>query len=305
MKKVLVTGASGFIGRHSLEPLSRRGYDIHAISSRDPLRGYDNVHWHRADLLRAGDRTRIIAQVRPSHLLHLAWFATPGKFWTAPENQDWIAATLHLVQEFRRMGGRRVVAAGSCAEYEWGGDEPLTEEVTPLRPATIYGAAKHAARLALDAVAAQTNLSTAWGRVFFVYGPHESRERLVPSVILSLLRGEIARCTHGQQVRDFLHVADVAEAFAALLESDLKGPVNIASGHAIQLSEVIETIGEKLGRPDLIKLGAIDPPRPEPATIVANTRILNDELRWRPRYDLNSGLEQTIEWWRKNRTNGC
>ena len=304
MKKVLVTGASGFIGRHSLEPLSRRDYEIHAVCVRDPVGSFENVYWHRADLLRADDCAELIEQVRPSHLLHLAWFATPGKFWTADENLEWISATLHLVHEFHRRGGQRVVAAGSCAEYEWGSDEPLDEEVTPLRPATLYGAAKHAVRLVLDAYAAQTDLSVAWGRVFFLYGPYESPERLVPSVILSLLRGEVARCTHGQQVRDFLHVADVADAFVALLESDFKGPVNIASGHAVRLSEVVEMIGRKLGRSDLIKLGAIDLPRTEPRTIVANTKVLNDELQWRPHRDLSSGLDQAIEWWREKCENG-
>jgi nucleoside-diphosphate-sugar epimerase len=140
-------------------------------------------------------------------------------------------------------------------------------------------------------------LSAAWGRIFFVYGPFEQQQRLVPSVIKSLLKGEAARCSTGTQIRDFLHVADVAEAFVALLESDVTGPVNVASGRPAALQDVIGVIAARFDRPDLIHWGAIPAAPDEPPLLVADTRRLTHEVGWSPRYNLESGLRQTIEWW--------
>jgi nucleoside-diphosphate-sugar epimerase len=302
MKKVLVTGATGFVGRHSLTSLSARGYEVHAVTSLENAPAIDapGVVWHRADLLDRAQVFALVSKVTPSHLLHFAWYAVPGKFWTSPENLRWVQASLDLLRAFKEAGGRRVVAAGTCAEYEWGRAEPCSEASTPLRPATLYGACKHSLRLMIEAYSRQEGLSAAWGRVFFLYGPHEHPDRLVASVIRSLLRGDEARCTHGQQVRDILHVADVADAFAALLDSEVEGAVNIAAGRAVVLRDVINEIGEKLARQDLIRLNAIAAPTGEPRIIVADTKRLNEEVGWRPQRDLSAGLDETIEWWRKN-----
>ena len=117
MKRVLVTGASGFIGRFSLEPLAARGFDVHAVSSRLPAGPRGPATWHQHDLLADGEAARAIEIVRPTHVLHLAWYAAPRAFWTAPENLDWVRASVALVRAFERAGGERFVGAGSGAEY--------------------------------------------------------------------------------------------------------------------------------------------------------------------------------------------
>ena len=106
----------------------------------------------------------------------------------------------------------------------------------------------------LNAFCQQVELSSAWGRIFFLYAPHEYPQRLVSSVIRSLLKGEVARCSHGNQIRDFLYVQDVADGFIALLDSQVNGAVNIASGSPIALKEVIYQIAGKLNRENLIEL---------------------------------------------------
>ena len=296
MKRVLVTGASGFIGRQSLPALVQRGFDVHAVSSRPRTASIADVTWHQCDLLAADRIPELMQRVSPTHLLHLAWFAVPGQFWTSTENLRWVRASLDVVHGFAAVGGQRLVTAGTCAEYEVS-DEDCDERVTPLRPSTLYGTCKHALHLVVEKFA-EGRFSAAWGRVFHLYGPHEYPDRLVPSVIRSLLNAEPALCTAGTQVRDFLHVADVAGGFVALLDSSVTGPVNIASGVPVSIADVVQLIGRHMGAESLIRLGARALPAHEQPRLTANPSRLRDEVGWTPTMNLDSGLLHTIDWWR-------
>ena len=280
MKKVLLTGASGFIGRHAIQPLLASGYEVHAISRR-PVAG---VYHHRVDLLNAEQTAQVIAEVRPSHLLHFAWYAVPGKYWTSPENLDWVKMSIHLLQQFAAHGGKRVVMAGTCAEYDWSGYQ-----------GTVYGTCKGALSQIVEAYARQMGLSHAWGRIFYLFGPHEHPDRLTPSIIRSMLRQEPARCSHGNQIRDFMYVEDVADAFVALLESDVQGALDIASGQAVTLKEFINQIACKLNGE--AHYGTTASPHSEPASIVADNSRLCEEVKWQPKYTQDFSLDKTIAWW--------
>ena len=294
--RVLVTGASGFIGRSCVQILQERGWEIHAVARRRVDAGAGPVKWHTHDFLEPAATSRLLAEIRPTHLLHLAWYTAPKAYWTAPENMQWVAASLDLLRAFGEHGGTRVVMAGSCAEYEWE-HELYSEQTTPCRPATLYGACKHGLDVIASRFAAQADLSYAWARIFFLYGPNEHPARLVASVARSLLNGERARCSPGTQARDFLHVEDAARALVQLLVSDIQGAVNIASGQAVTVRELASRIGNLLGRRDLIDFGALPGPTDEPPVIRADVRRLTQEVGWHPQYNLDSGLHQTVEWW--------
>jgi nucleoside-diphosphate-sugar epimerase len=298
MKKILVTGASGFIGSHCLPLLLDRDYEVHAVYSKISADTPPTVYWHQADLLEQKPIIELIESVQPSHLLHLAWYAIPGKYWTSPENLRWVQASLTLLQEFARRGGQRVVMAGTCAEYDWRYGY-CSESVTPLSPSTIYGICKHSLQAIVEAYSVQFGLSSAWGRIFFPYGPNERPSRLVPSVIGALLRGEPAKCSHGEQIRDFLHVQDVASAFVTLLESEVGGAVNIASGKPIAVKSIVLKIAELLDREDLVQLGALPLSANEPPLLVADVTRLSKEVQWHPKFDLAEGLAQTISYWKQ------
>jgi nucleoside-diphosphate-sugar epimerase len=286
--KVLVTGASGFIGRHAVPALIDRGFEVHAVARSI---GDANVQWHQADLL--ADPVSVVERVAPTHLLHLAWYAQPGAFWTAPENLAWAEASLALYRAFAATGGRRAVLAGTCAEYDWS-DGVCVENRTPLRPATLYGACKQAVGGAVTANGAQHGPSTAWGRVFFLYGPGEPREKLVASVLGALREGRRAPVTHGRQVRDFLHVADVAGAFAALVAGDVAGPVNIGSGAGVSLRELLTVAEARAGTSGLVAYGERPAPANEPPVIVADVTRLRDEVGFTPAFTLESGLDDAL-----------
>jgi|ERR1700683_1249301 len=297
MRRILVTGATGFIGRHCLPLLAAKDYEVHAVAQRRPAAPTSSgISWHELDLLTPGSSRELLRRLRPEYLLHLAWHAVPGEFWESSQNIEWVRASLELLPAFAKNGGRRVVAAGSCAEYEWGGGE-CKEDETPLLPRTLYGTAKHAFERILNSWSPQAGLSSGWGRIFFMYGPYEHPLRLVAYVVRMLIQGRPALCSDGTQIRDFLHVEDVASAFVALLESEVQGPVNIASGAPVAVRDLLLTIGRYLERPELIHFGARNSAA-EPAALWAHVGRLAKEVGWKPHYDLEQGIQRTIEWWR-------
>jgi nucleoside-diphosphate-sugar epimerase len=307
-RSVVITGGTGFLGRHMVETLVGRGFVVHILSrsltqeraSELSQRYGAAVQTHRVDLHDTDKVTPLVRRIRASHMLHAAWDTRHGVFWNSPENLDWIVTSKLLLQAFIEGGGRRFVGVGTCAEYDWEARDLLfTEGATKLLPATMYGQSKLAFRKSLATLSQHHAMSAAWGRVFLLFGPHEEGgKRFVASAITSLLRGEDFAASAGDQIRDFSDVRDVAAGFVALLESQVTGDVNIASGEARTVSSVLMEIGELLGRSDLIKLGARARPAGEPARLVASVERLRNEVRWKPMASFDERLAQTIQWWK-------
>jgi nucleoside-diphosphate-sugar epimerase len=297
LSRILVTGASGFIGWHCLKPLLDRGYEVHAIARGGASGSMPGPVWHQADLLEPGAGAELVDRVRPSHLLHLAWYVTPGKVASSPVNYQWVTRSMELLQAFADASGHRAVLCGSAFEYDWT-DGVCSESATALRPTTVYGAAKAASFLLAESIARESNLSVAWMRPFFLYGPREHPNRLVASVITSILRGEPARTSHGRQRRDYLHVQDVADAMVAAVASDIAGPVNVGGGSAVAIADLVSRAAEIIGRPDLLQIGALEARANDVPLVVADAERVMGELGWAPRFDLDSGLRDTVAWFR-------
>jgi|WetSurMetagenome_2_1015567.scaffolds.fasta_scaffold38721_3 nucleoside-diphosphate-sugar epimerase len=297
MKKIILTGATGFIGWHSLPFLLSRGYEVHAVTSRHIPLDNSSIQWHTLDLLNPDQVGALVRAVQPTHILHLAWYTVPGRYWTSPENLKWVKQGEHLAGEFKQCGGKRIVTAGTCAEYDWSFGY-CSEEVTPIKPVTLYGEAKDSLHMRMDEIFKDSAISSAWGRLFFPFGPGEHPSKLVSSVVSALLQGNPALVTEGRQVRDYLYIEDVAEAFVQLLDSTVTGPVNIGSGTPVSIREIIELIGEKTGHRNLIHYGGKSDIGSETPTIVADNRRLLHEVGWRQKHDMGSGIDKTISWWR-------
>lgn len=291
MKRVIVTGATGFIGQWCVRGLLARGWHVCTISSKANQAPYSSqITPIQADLLNSHEHERVIKTAAASHLLHLSWCVEHSSFKTTRENIQHLTASIEFIKKFAELGGHRVVTAGSCMEYLW---EPgqLREEA-PCHPDTLYGICKHQLYQTMAQIAPILGLSYACGRIFFLYGPNENKSRFISSLIVSLLRGEKAHCKSANLRRDFLHVEDVADALVSLLLSERQGALNIGSGRATSLSSITSYLGKQLGKSHLIKLSQA---ASRPLSFSAD--ITNLQSLWQPKISLWEGLDRTLSWW--------
>lgn len=305
--KVLLTGAAGFIGSHVARLLAARGCDVHALvrPGGDASRINDvapSLRLLSCDLADDAAVASHVRDVRPEACVHLAWGVGRGGNLDGAENVHSLNASLRLALALAEAGCGRLVAAGTCFEYDTSdAGAGLLSETSPTRPRTLYGASKLALWQVLERLSAAGAFEVSWLRFFYLYGPGEDARRLVPSVILSLLEGREAEATAGEQVRDYLHVEDAADAVRAVLERGLTGVTNVGSGRPVAVREVVERIGELTGRPELIRLGALPYREGDPPYVCADAGRLAGGTGWSPRFGLEDGLRHTIRWWQGGR----
>jgi nucleoside-diphosphate-sugar epimerase len=289
---VLLTGATGFIGSHCLSRLLRERCVVHAVSLRPRNRTHDRVTWHAEDLRLPEAARQLINRVRPTHLLNTAWIAAPGRFWSDPENLDWLQSGLAVLRGFGEAGGVRFVGVGTCAEYD-PKESLCAEDETPICPETLYGKAKAAMAAAVEAFSANYRFSAAWGRIFQPYGPGEAPQRLIPSVIETLLAGRPVDLSEGKQERDFIYAADVADLLVRLLVGGEEGAFNVGTGRGTQVRSVAERIADRLGGRELLRFGTIASDA-EPERLVADMSKVALRLGWSAPTSLEAGLKRIL-----------
>lgn len=296
--RVLITGASGFIGSHVARTLVR-DHEVIALvrpgSSVRRLRDISERIVIRRGCLTDGARvTEILREHKPDACMHLAWYAEPGKYLDSFENVTALSTSFSLLDALDTVGCKHIVAVGTCAEYDT--DRGFLREDSPARPTTLYAAAKLSLCLMGEQMARKRGATFAWARLFYPYGPDEDNRRAIPSLIRALHAGAEFPATAGEQVRDYIHVEDVASAFVALLNQRADGVFNISSGSPVTMRFLMSHIGELIGRSELIRFGALPYRHWEPMFICGSNERLKS-LGWRPAYSLAAGLRQTYEWW--------
>jgi nucleoside-diphosphate-sugar epimerase len=294
--RVFVTGASGFIGAHLTKSLLGKGHSVSVLAiPDDPLMRLQDVRSSleviTGMLSDVSMLQQALAEFQPEACIHLAWYAEPGKYLHAVENIQSLTTSLSLLKILLKTGCRQVVMAGTCAEYDT--DFGYLNEDTPTRPASLYAAAKLSCCLLSQQIAAHARINFAWGRIFYPYGPQEDKLRLIPSAIYALKQGAAFPASQGEQIRDYIHVEDVAEAFCVLTEKKANGVFNISSGSPVSIHQLLTTIANLMGRVDLIQFGARLYRDWEPPFICGNNARLKS-MGWQPNYSLPDGLSDTI-----------
>lgn len=300
--QVLVTGATGFVGSYLTRILVREKCAVYVLIRRtsDRWRLKDilgSLNVINCDLTRQDALKMVIKEVCPDVCFHLAWKATPGKYLGSTDSLSMLFASAHLASQLADNGCKRFIGVGTCFEYDVQRPGYLSED-SPTSPRGLYGASKLAAFHILGELSRAAGMDFTWLRLFYLYGPFEDNRRLVPYIICSLLRNEEARITSGDQVRDYLHVEDVADAIWAVFKHRITGAVNVGSGNPLPIKEIASIIGQTIGKPLLIRMGGLPKPDSDPSFICANSSLLRLKTGWAPKYDIEQGLHQTIEWWK-------
>ncbi|MEO5327910.1 MAG: NAD-dependent epimerase/dehydratase [Magnetococcus sp. THC-1_WYH] len=277
-----MTGASGFVGRHVLTQLQLHRIETIVVGRTCPI-GFEG-EFIEADLLQPKIAETVIRRTQPSHLMHLAWYAEHGQYWTSPLNLRWLEATVHLVEAFCAAGGKHVIVAGTCAEYDWSAGY-CREDVTPLAPTTLYGIAKDATRRLIAAICDASNVPWAWGRIFLPYGPGEDNRRLIPSLIEVFKGRRTPFSVNANAYRDFLHVEDVANVFITLLKHNASGSFNVCSAQPVQIAEIVRLIAIFNNDDPNRVLSLCSERVGDPYLLVGDNKKITS-LGWRPLYKL-------------------
>jgi nucleoside-diphosphate-sugar epimerase len=254
----LVTGAAGFIGARVINELVRRGDEVIGfVSPGCPavrLKAHRKaIRLYEVDLRDYARVASAVKAITPDSCLHLAWFAKPKEYLHSTNNIECLSASLNLLQLLANGGCSSFVGAGTCAEYR-AAATALAED-SPELPESLYAATK----LALCKVAAQyarlRDMRCAWGRIFYLYGAGEPRDRLLPSLLKTLSLGETFNASDAEQIRDYLHVDDVARGFVRLVLSRADGIYNICSGVSRRVKDIMLIAHEAAGGGGKIQFG--------------------------------------------------
>ncbi len=296
-KKLLLTGATGFIGQSCLNVLENLEFEIHALYHNQAAnRCSSNVSWHHCDILNFQQTASILEKIQPDYLIHTAWFVEHKVFWTSEKNIDYIAATINLYKEFSLHGGKKCVVIGSCAEY----DQTCTdcdENNTPLIPNVLYGIAKKQTFELLTQLKKDNPhyASFSWVRLFNIFGPHENPNRLIPYIFSCYFQGFPPNLNYPSAIRDHLYVDNLAEILIALFQTNIEGAINIGQGIEISIAKLTEIIQTRyfnnLPLPRYVDNSLDYPNRFIP--------ILNKlhKLKLKNNISFDEGLERTFKWW--------
>ncbi len=295
-ERVLVTGGTGFIGRNVVNELIKRGYEVHSLVYPPLAPEQDGLVQYEMNLLNKEAVEEFFKTHSFENLIHLAWYVG-SKCHVHDLNLDWTIATLNILKFFKDSGGKKFLGAGTISEYEYKYGY-LLEDDTPTDPQTLYGNSKNAVFNVAKVYCKQNGIDFKWPRIFNLYGPAEKPQRLMPSVINSCLKGEDVRVSDCLKFQDYLHVEDTARGIVDVFESEVQGAVNICSGKPVQLRTIVEKIAELTNFKGNILWGTI-PAAFGDDLVVGNNEKLKS-IGWKPKYDLESGLVQTINWWRNN-----
>lgn len=278
MKKVVLTGSTGLIGKEATKPLEDAGFEVHCLTSTN------------CNLFDETAVNEFFRKIKPEYLLHFAWFTGEG-YLESDLNEKYIAASMNMLEIFKQNGGKRAVFAGTCFEYNFK-DERL-KETDPVKPTTLYAISKNKLREYAEIYCAQNDLSFGWGRIFYVFGKNEHEKRLTGHLINKLRQNKTVEIKCGQLIKDYMYTKDIANAFVKFLDSDVQGIVNICTGKGISLKDYSILIAEKLQKTELLRIQSEQ--TNQPAKIVGDNTRLTKEVNFTCEFSIEKAIDEILE----------
>ena len=275
MMRVLMTGATGFVGRHVVRGLLSRKARVTAVVRPGRPHPAGTTRLEVTDVFAPDADCWARHVAGHDAVCHVAWHVDPADYLQSIRNYDCMGGTLALARGAAAAGVGRFVGIGTCFEYDLSSPDRLGTDAR-LAPTSVYGSTKAATWRALSESLPQLGVSLAWCRLFYLYGEGEDPRRLVPYLHARLSAGLTAELSHGRQVRDFMDVADAGDAVAAVVTGSREGAVNICSGQPVTVADLAHRIAAQYARPDLLCLSS-RPARPnDPPFVVGHPTPLKD-----------------------------
>ncbi len=296
MKKVLITGASGFIGSALVQEALARGWSVAGLVRPDKILSMKNRHPDGA-LWFSGSLEDVpwgaINSFAPDICIHSAWISTPGQYLDSPINTQLVELSLDFLRKAWQNGIGYSVVLGTCIEYDSTTGKVLDECATPVTPISLYAQSKNLLRLALEEELVPLGMKLCWGRVFYPYGAGEHPKRLCTSTMRRLHKGEDIVLSTPDSSKDYIEIRDLANAIATVADQQATGVMNLGTGSATTVFEMASAIGRLMGKTELIKRAGAISPDPYPFMVADSTRLR--ATGWKPRINLDDGLLDLLE----------
>jgi UDP-glucose 4-epimerase len=301
--RVVVTGATGFVGANLVRRLIADGQEVHALVRREyndwRIRSLGGaIVLHSVDLRDAAALHDVLNQIRPEQVFHLAVYgAYPAQTDVAMMVQTNIVSTVNLVKASIRAGAQVIVNTGSSSEYGFRRTPP--RESDPAEPNSAYAVTKLSATLLCRELARSYAVHIPTLRLYSVYGPFEEPTRLIPKLLVAGMQGQLPPLANPATARDFVYVADVVSAYLAVAdtaEMDLDAVFNVGTGVQTSIEAVVGVVRKMLDVSQTPRWGSYPARSWDTVNWVADPTRLRTEIRWRPRYSIAQGLQAMLEW---------
>lgn len=288
MKKVFLTGGTGLIGTQTIPFLQKAGFEIYALTL-DENKSENGIKYVKGNLFDKIQIDNLLSEIRPEYMLHYAWLST-GLF-NDNSNFDFLTSSIDLLKSFAKYGGKRVVMAGTYAEY--GYHNETLKETMPAEPINIYSQCKDFVHQIAEAYCQNNNISFGWGRIFSAFGKEKDPRRLTSDVINHLKNNQEIVIRSGSLVRDYIYTKDIAAAFVKFLESDVNGVVNICTGKDTSIHDYVIKIAQIMEKENLVVFN--EQKSPQQVRVVGDPARLNKEVGFTPKYSIEQALKEILE----------
>ncbi len=288
MKKVFLTGGTGLIGTQTIPFLQKAGFEIYALTL-DENKSENGIKYVKGNLFDKIQIDNLLSEIRPEYMLHYAWLST-GLF-NDNSNFDFLTSSIDLLKSFAKYGGKRVVMAGTYAEY--GYHNETLKETMPAEPINIYSQCKDFVHQIAKAYCQNNNISFGWGRIFSAFGKEKDPRRLTSDVINHLKNNQEVVIRSGSLVRDYIYTKDIAAAFVKFLESDVNGVVNICTGKDTSIHDYVMKIAQIMEKENLVVFN--EQKSPQQVRVVGDPTRLNKEVGFTPKYSIKQALKEILE----------